>query len=79
MTLFLQCKNVVIAMPRKLLTGGTESFTITLPVQAIGMMENLISTGLFGSSRGEVARTLILSRLEQLVGKDIVKLPSAKP
>ena len=65
-------------MPKKAGPGKTDSFTITLPVQAIGMIKDLIPTGLYGSSRGEVSRALILSRLEQLIGQGIVKLPSAK-
>lgn len=42
------------------------------------MIEDLIPTGLYGSSRAEVARSLVLSRLEQLVAQEIVKLRGAK-
>lgn len=66
-------------MPKKSGPGETDGFTIRLPVQAIEMIEDLIPTGLYGSSRAEVARSLVLSRLEQLVGQDIVKLRGTKP
>lgn len=42
-------------------------FSITLPNQAIEMIEDLIETGLYGANRAEVSRSLILGRLEQLV------------
>ena len=49
-------------------------FTITLPKQAHEMIEEFIETGLYGANRAEVARSLILSRLEQLVsGQTLVK------
>ena len=40
-------------------------FSITLPNQAIEMIEDLIETGLYGANRAEVSRSLILGRLEQ--------------
>ena len=50
-------------------------FTVRLPKQAIEMIvEDLIPTGLYGTNRAEVARALIISRLEQLVGEGIVRL-----
>jgi hypothetical protein len=41
---------------------------------AIAMLEELVTIGLHGTSRAEVARTLILSRLEDLIGKDILSV-----
>lgn len=58
-------------MPRR---AETDHFTVTLPVHVIAMLEELALTGLYGSSRGEVARTLILSRLEQLASQGIVEI-----
>lgn len=52
----------------------TEQFSITLPVKAVGLIEQLITTGIHGSTRGEVCRFLILSRLENLIASGIVKL-----
>jgi hypothetical protein len=34
----------------------------------------LKGVGLYGTTRGEIARALILSRLEDLAGRNIVKL-----
>jgi Arc/MetJ-type ribon-helix-helix transcriptional regulator len=48
----------------------TESFTITLPVQAIEMLEALIPLGLYGTSRAEIARQLILDQLKEMRSKD---------
>ena len=64
-------------MPKKLGNGDTDQFSVTLPVKAIEMMEELIGSGLFGSSRGEVARNLILDRLKQLAAYRLVKTHSA--
>jgi hypothetical protein len=51
------------------------AFTVRLPAKAIEMIEkDLIPTGLYGTSRAEVARALIIARLEQLVGEGIVQL-----
>jgi Arc/MetJ-type ribon-helix-helix transcriptional regulator len=59
-------------MPRKTSTTKTHPFTVTLPEQAVVMIDHLIGIGLHGSSRAEVARTLILSRLEQLAGPSLI-------
>jgi hypothetical protein len=63
-------------MPAKTHSTGTVSYSITLPVQAVEMIMELIPTGLFGDSRGEVSRALILSRLEQLAAQNLVKVRS---
>lgn len=54
---------------------GNTQFSITLPNRVIAMMEQLEKIGLYGGNRGEVARTLILSRIEELIGQGLVKLP----
>ncbi len=55
----------------------TEQFSVTLPSQAIEMLEQLVVVGLYGNSRAEVARTLMLSRLEQIVGLGIIQAKRA--
>jgi hypothetical protein len=70
--MLLQCKNNVRAMPRKASTTKTHCFTVTLPERAIVMIDQLVGIGLHGSSRAEVARFLILSRLEQLAGPSLI-------
>ena len=60
-------------MPRK--KNGettTEQISVTLPSQSVKLLEKLVSLGLHGSSRGEVARALILSRLEQLFADSLI-------
>jgi len=59
-------------MPKKRSLPVSKQFSINLPPQAVGMLEQLIGVGLYGTSRAEVARTLILSRLEQLIAQSIV-------
>jgi len=61
-------------MPAKKTDIPTESFTVTLPASAITLLEKLVKIGLHGTSRAEVARTLILSRLEDLIGKNVLPL-----
>jgi hypothetical protein len=46
-------------------------FSITLPVETVAIMKRLEGTGYFGSSRGEVARELILAHLRHLGGPAI--------
>jgi hypothetical protein len=58
-------------MPRKIGRSRTVQFSITLPQQAVEMMRRLEGTGLFGSTRGEVARELILAHLRHLGGSVI--------
>jgi Arc/MetJ-type ribon-helix-helix transcriptional regulator len=54
------------------------SFTVTLPEKAVVMIDQLIGIGLHGSSRAEVARTLILNRLEQLAGPGLISFESQR-
>jgi hypothetical protein len=55
--------------------SNSVQFSITLPVRAIELLERAALTGLYGGTRAEVARILIMNRLEELVGKGIVNLP----
>jgi hypothetical protein len=71
--MLLHCKSIVL-MPIKTSPAPTDSFTVTLPVSAIKMLEKLAGIGLHGNSRAEVARSLILSRLEDLIGKGVLTL-----
>lgn len=59
-------------MPKKSTGSKMEQFSISLPIQALDMIEKLVPIGLYGNSRGEVARALILSRLEQIVRDGIL-------
>ncbi len=65
-------------MPRKISDAQTVQFSVTVSVQAIALIEQLITKGLHGNSRAEVARTLIHSRLEQLVADGVVISIDAK-
>lgn len=75
MAMFLQCKNIVEwpNMPRKAKDGPTMQFSVSLPLQALALLEQLIPLGLHGNSRAEVARALILHRLEELTISGLVK------
>lgn len=61
------------------MSSRKDQFSVTLPTQAIEMLEELVSIGLHGKTRGEVARKLILDRLEELIGKGIVSKTRAPP
>jgi len=37
------------------------------------MIEDLRKIGLYGTTRGEIIRTLVLARLEDLIGKNLIK------
>lgn len=62
-------------MPTK---PGNTQFSITLPDQAIAMMKQLERIGLHGTNRAEVARALILSRLEELAGQGLIELSNTR-
>lgn len=68
----------VHSMPRKAGPFETLQISITLPVQAIEMMKELEAAGLHGSSRGEIARKLILDQLTYLAGQGIVQVKKAR-
>lgn len=65
---------MVSDMPKKSTGDNNEQLSVRLPPQAIKLVEDLVPIGLHGGSRGEVARTLILSRLAQLVSEGILRL-----
>lgn len=52
----------------------TKSFTIVLPAKAAERLETLVETGLYGASRAEVAKMIILQHLQDLWKSD--KLPT---
>lgn len=53
-------------MPRAKSGKKKESQSIALPPEAWVLIDELIASGLHGTSRGEVARNLILDRLKEL-------------
>ncbi len=54
--------------------GETEQFSITLPIEAIEMIEKgLIPFGIYGKKRGTVAANLILDMLKRSDIRDIVR------
>ena len=59
-------------MPKKTVESETVTFSVTISSQANQMLLDLVGTGLFGTSRGEIARTLINQRLTGLVGEGIL-------
>lgn len=64
------CKDIVI---RKMATArGNTQFSVTLPDEAIELLEKLKPTGLYGTNRAEIARTLILDMLKQLRSQKVV-------
>jgi Arc/MetJ-type ribon-helix-helix transcriptional regulator len=57
------------------LAGQTkETVAVRLPSQAIKMMDELISVGLYGDTRGEVARNLILDQLKRIAAEQIIQI-----
>jgi hypothetical protein len=44
----------------------TKPFTIVLPAKAAERLEILVETGLYGASRAEVAKNIILQHLQDL-------------
>ena len=44
----------------------TKSFTVVLPSKAAQRLESLVQTGLYGASRAEVAKYIILQHLQEL-------------
>jgi hypothetical protein len=63
-------------MPQTTEPTDSTQISVTLPNEALRLMMTLKGKGLYGTSRGQIARTLILARLEDLAGKGIVKLKS---
>lgn len=61
-------------MPKTTEPTDTIKFSVTLPIEAVRLMMTLKGAGLYGTTRGEIARALILARLEDLARDGIVKL-----
>jgi hypothetical protein len=51
---------------------GNTSFTITLPDEAIETMMDLQPSKLYGATRAEIARSLILDMLKRLAAEGLV-------
>ena len=47
-------------------SAETKPFTIVLPAKAAERLEILVETGLYGSTRAEVAKNIILQHLQEL-------------
>jgi len=47
-------------------SAETKPFTVVLPAKAAERLEILVETGLYGSSRAEVAKMIILQHLQDL-------------
>ena len=47
-------------------SADTKPFTVVLPTKAADRLEILVETGLYGSSRAEVAKNIILQHLQDL-------------
>lgn len=69
------CNSIVSSILREtLMAGKTEQFSITLPMEAIDMIEKgLIPFGIYGKKRSTVAAALILDMLKRTEVQDIVQ------
>jgi len=68
----IHCNSIVVRNIK--MAGDTEQFSITLPVEAIEMIEKgLIPFGLYGKKRSTIAANLILDMLKQPAVRDIVR------
>jgi hypothetical protein len=68
----LHCNSIVLRSLK--MAGDTEQFSITLPVEAIEMIEKgLVPFGLYGKKRGTIAASLILDMLKQPQIREIVR------
>lgn len=47
-------------------SSETKPFTVVLPTKAADRLEILVETGLYGASRAEVAKNIILQHLQDL-------------
>lgn len=47
-------------------SSETKPFTVVLPAKAAERLEILVETGLYGSTRAEVAKNIILQHLREL-------------
>lgn len=55
--------------------AAKEHIPVRLPPAAIKMIDSLIGMGLYGTNRGEIARSLILDQLKHLAATKVIKLP----
>ena len=53
-------------MARPRASSETKPFTVVLPTKAAERLEILVETGLYGSTRAEVAKNIILQHLQDL-------------
>jgi Arc/MetJ-type ribon-helix-helix transcriptional regulator len=53
-------------MAKPLASSETKPFTVVLPTRAADRLEILVETGLYGASRAEVAKNIILQHLQDL-------------
>jgi len=53
---------------------GNTSFTITLPNEVIETMMDLLPSKIYGTNRGEIARSLILDMLKRLAAEKLVRI-----
>ena len=53
-------------MPRAPSNPDSKPFTIVLPQKAAERLEILVESGLYGNSRAELARSIILQHLQDL-------------
>jgi hypothetical protein len=53
---------------------GNTQFSVTLPDEVLRMFEQLYPLGLYGKTRAEVARQLILDMMKRLTSENIVHL-----
>ena len=56
---------------------GNTQFSITLPDEVLDQMKQLERDKLYGSNRGEIARSLILDALKVLKAQGSIKTPGA--
>ena len=55
-------------MPRR----AKDTLPVRLPAQAIKLMDQLVAVGLYGTTRGEIARNLILDQLKRLTAEKVI-------
>ena len=79
MALFLHCKNNGIGtLPRTRKPTDTASMTVTLPVEILEVLEELIEERTYGTSRAQVGAQLILDHVKLLRVQGIVPPPKRR-
>ncbi len=61
------------------MTSKKIQFTISLPEQAIDLIEKLEPHGIYGDSRAEIARNLILDALKKMVADGTIDAKISGP